>query len=270
MDNKKKGIPGKPPVIVETTVSRRSLLEWLGKATVLALGGELVTACALGSNRGDDSNTILVREGDPPNQGQNGFSCDAEKYPFEPGPKNHLVYEEWPERTVDEQNLYHILKTWRLRVDGMVKNPLELSFSELLQLKRQDQITDFHCVEGWSVYDVPWNGVHLKTLLEQAVPSPIASHITLYCFGDMYLESLPLSVALEEKSLLAYGINCSTLPLSSGFPLRMVIPRKYAYKSAKYVYRIELTDGPVKGYWEKYGYSYEADVHEMRLREGKY
>jgi DMSO/TMAO reductase YedYZ molybdopterin-dependent catalytic subunit len=270
VDDEKKRMPGKSPVIVKTTVSRRSLLEWLGKATVLTLSGELAAACTLAKHQGSNPHTALGHDENLSNQGQDELDCKAERYPFKPGSKEHTVYEEWPERTVDEQNLYHILKTWRLQVDGMVQNPLELSFPEMLQLKRQDQITDFHCVEGWSVYDVPWNGVHLKTLLEQTVPNPMASHITLHCLGDEYIESLPLSVALEDKSLLAYGINCATLPLPSGFPLRMVVPRKYAYKSAKYVYRIELTNGPVKGYWERFGYSYEADVPEMRLREGMY
>jgi DMSO/TMAO reductase YedYZ molybdopterin-dependent catalytic subunit len=144
------------------------------------------------------------------------------------------------------------------------------SFADILQLERVDQITDFHCVEGWSVLDVPWSGVRLSTLLDQARPLQIATHVTFHCFGDVYEESLPVAEALEPKTLLAYGINCSTLPLQHGFPLRLVIPRKWGYKNAKYVHRIELADEPVFGLWEHLGGTYEADVRPEKLREGKY
>ena len=118
--------------------------------------------------------------------------------------------------------------------------------------------------------DVPWTGVHLSTIFELARPLPQATHVTFQCFGNVYQESLPLAEALEPKTLLAYGINCATLPLQHGFPLRLVIPRKLGYKNAKYVHRIELADEPVLGFWEGFGYTYEGDVHPDKLREGKY
>ena len=257
-----------PPVIATETLSRRTVVEWLGKSTVLALGGGLAAACAPRGYAGAaDGSAPPV---DPIDTGFTDLACDAGDFPFAAGSDDHAIFEGWGERTVDPQDLVSLLESWTLRVDGMVASPVELSFADLLSLPRQDQVTDFHCVEGWSVYDVPWNGVHMTTLLDLVSPNEAASHITFHCSGGTYLESLPIPVALEERSLLAYGIDCATLPLRSGFPLRVVVPRKHAYKSARYVTRLELTDEPIQGFWEQYGYPYEADVPESRLREGKY
>ena len=192
-------------------------------------------------------------------------------FAFQPGGDVGLS---WPVRTVDPQDLEKILAEWTLTIDGMVANPLTLSFAQLLERARQDQVTDFHCVEGWSVLDVPWNGVHLSTLFDEVSPLPDASYVTFHTVpgksGQKYDESLPLPIALEPRTLLAYGVNESTLPLEHGFPLRIVIPRLFAYKSAKYVTRIELTDKPIKGFWVAAGYGYDAEVPPERLREGKY
>ena len=153
---------------------------------------------------------------------------------------------------------------------GVTGGTFTLSFAELLQLDRVDQVTDFHCVEQWSVLDVPWSGVHLSTLFEQARPLDTATHVTFHCFGDIYRESLPLAEALEPRTILAYGIDCATMPLEHGFPLRLVIPRKWGYKNAKYVHRVELADEPVYGPWVRMGNTYEGDVSAAKLREGKY
>jgi hypothetical protein len=272
MPKNKPKTPG-PFAPVPVTLERRSVLEWLGKATVLALGGGLAAACVR-----DGKGAPSFFDGDAgPDGGTDGrwigvadLGCGPDDFPFSPGPKDHAVYEDWGERTVDPQDLVEILQGWSLSVDGLVEHPLQLGFADLLALPRQDQLTDFHCVEGWSVHDVPWNGVHLRTLLDLAQPQTGATHITFHCQGGIYRESLPLEVALEDKTLLAFGIDCATLPLSTGFPLRLVVPRKWAYKSAKYLTRLELVDGPVQGFWEQFGYPYDADVPESRLREGKY
>ena len=101
-------------------------------------------------------------------------------------------------------------------------------------------------------------------------PHPSATHITLHCIDNRYSESIPIDVAREQMTMLAFGVDGSTLPFGHGFPLRLVVPRKFGYKSAKYIYRVELADGPINGYWENYGYSYNADVPAERLRPGRY
>jgi len=246
------------------SISRRSLLEWLGSATVLALGSPLIHAsCASapgGVHRGDGS----VR--DRPAGEQN----DRSPYPFQPGTGKGPPFEGWGERTVDPQDLAAILASWRLRVEGMVTAPRTLSFEELAGLPRQSQVTDFHCVEGWSVDDVPWDGVHLSHLFELVTPAPRATHVTFHTLGGKYNESLPLSVALEPRTILGYGVAGATLPLKHGFPVRLVAPRLLGYKNAKYVERIELTDHAVNGFWVAAGYPYAGEVPAARLRPGKY
>ena len=247
-------------------LSRRSVLEWLGKATVLALGADLAAACTRRSGPGivDASSG-----GDGMTAGPGDAAGDV-PMAFEPGGAGLAIYDDWNVRTVDPQDLEEILATWKLRVDGMVESPRTYTFADLLALPRQDQVTDFHCVEGWSVLDVPWNGVHLSTLLAAAGPRPGATHITFHTMRGEYDESLPMPVALEPRTLLAYGAGGSTLPLAHGFPLRLVVPRLYAYKSAKYVQRIEVRDVATEGYWVAAGYPYDGEVPESRLRPGRY
>ena len=277
----------------EKTLSRRSLIEWLGKTAVLSLGAGLAARCVSSRpvmfhhegalpDAGTDSDaaadgeheSALEPAHDPAEEPGNdpaGEDASTSDFPFEPGDREEEIFSSWPIRTVDPQDLEAILERWRLKVDGMVENPLELTFTDLLaDFPRQDQVTDFHCVEGWSVYDVPWNGVHISELMARARPTSGATHITFHTIDGRYNESLPLEVALEPRTLLAYGIAGDTLPLPHGFPMRLVVPRLLAYKSAKYVERLELTDHPVNGYWVAVGYPYDGEVPESRLRPGKY
>jgi DMSO/TMAO reductase YedYZ molybdopterin-dependent catalytic subunit len=261
-------------------------MDWLGKATVLGLSGNWWMGC--GGSQSSDFLSDAELMGDAATNGLHSDASprqdaghpaeigppatDGGPWSFQPGPRSHPVYAEWGERTVDRQDLMEILSSWRLSVGGLVVgDERELSFEHLMELTRLRLTMDFHCVEGWSVYDVPWTGVHLSTLLELVGGAqPEATHVTFHTIGGRYNESLPLSVALEPHTLLAYGVADSTLPLPHGFPLRLVVPRLLAYKSAKYVERIELTDRPVEGYWVQAGYSYEGLVPEGRLRPGRF
>ena len=254
--------PNRPP-----NVSRRSLLSWLGNATVLAITPELLNACGGGGTSagggGADGSGGRDDSGDAGAPGSGSF-------PFQPSPVEGAIYDNWYGNTVDSQNLEDILASWTLTVDGLVEQVLTLSFADILGLQRQDQVTDFHCVEGWSVLDVPWNGFHVDRLIERTRPTSEATHVNFYSMRDVYTESLPLSVAREPRTLLAYGIDAKTLPLTHGFPLRLVVPRMMGYKNAKWLKRIEFANAAVTGYWEQRGYSDDAPVPESRLREGKY
>jgi DMSO/TMAO reductase YedYZ molybdopterin-dependent catalytic subunit len=255
--------PHQPTIIAQSTVERRTVLGWLGNATVLALGGDVLSAC-LGTNspnrrQPDDAGAEGPAEG-----------ADAQSFDFQPGPGTDPIFNNWYENTVDSQSLVDILASWTLTVDGMTGNPLSLGFADLIALARQDQVTDFHCVEGWSVDDVPWNGVSLASMLDLAGADPSATYLSFYSVGGEYSESLPISVAREPRTLLGYGVGGSTLPLAHGFPVRLVVPRLYGYKNAKYLSRIEITDHAITGYWEQYGYSYGGEVPASLLRPGKF
>lgn len=245
-----------PGFVWPETHTRRTVLEWLGAASVLALGSPLLSACAGAAG--------TRSTGDPPrDSGGTGLG-------FSPGSEEGALYDDWPVRTVDQQDPASLLASWRLTVDGLVDTPTTFTFGDLLALPRQDQVTDFHCVEGWSVMEVPWNGVHLSTILARTGASPKATHVTFHTVRSVYNESLPLAVALEARSMLGFGVAGSTLPLNHGFPLRLVVPRLLAYKNPKYVERIELTDRAVEGYWVQRGYGYDGEVPRSRLREGYY
>jgi DMSO/TMAO reductase YedYZ molybdopterin-dependent catalytic subunit len=255
--------PRQPPFISDKTLSRRSLLEWLGSASVLALGSPLLgCASTPGAPHDNGPRDRVAPRGDA--------LTDSVAFGFAPGPALAPPLDRWGERTVDAQDLASIVRTWQLTVDGMVGSRRVLTFQELTALPRQTQVTDFHCVEGWSVEDVPWGGVALSTLLDLVTPTPQATHVTIHTVGGRYNDSLPLAVAREPRTLLAYGIAGSTLPLKHGFPARVVVPRLLGYKNAKFVERLELTDHPVNGYWVAAGYPYAGEVPEGRLRPGKY
>jgi len=256
--------------------TRRTFLQWVGTGTVLTLAQ--AASCAgpphlhgrpltdTGKDSGTDADAVTDADA-------GGDAADAGRpdYPFTPGSTAEgTVFQRWPERTVDPQDLERILQGWRLTVDGLVESPRVFRFDELVDLSRLNQVMDFHCVEGWSILDVPWNGLHLSTLWNLVHPTAEATHVTFHTIGGTYNESLPLPIATEPHTLLAYGIAGSTIPLKHGFPLRLVVPRLLAYKSPKYVERIELTNGPVQGFWVQRGYSYDGPVPESRLREGKY
>ncbi|KEO82883.1 molybdopterin-dependent oxidoreductase [Tumebacillus flagellatus] len=151
------------------------------------------------------------------------------------------------------------LADYRLTVDGLVANPVTWSFAELKHaLTEVEQVSDFHCVEGWGIKNVRWTGVKMRELIQQVRPMQTATHVTFYSLGGVYTESLSLAEAMEEETLLAYGIYGKDLPAPQGYPLRAIIPRMFGYKGAKWVYRIEFTDHQHLGYWERYGYNVDG------------
>ena len=149
-------------------------------------------------------------------------------------------------------------ETWRLRIEGFVEKPLKLTFAEVLKLPRYSETADFHCVTGWSRLDNKWDGVSFKTIVDTVKPKPEVRFVTFEC-GDGYTTSLPLADLLAGNVLLAYALDEQRLEAKHGGPLRMVIPDKYGYKSAKWVETIRFTIDEEIGYWEQRGYSDTAD-----------
>jgi hypothetical protein len=296
------------PVGQTSPVTRRTLLEWLGKGAVMGLFSPLVQACGQGPGGVSDSDGFgadaaddmfhdfpgdlaagdarETDEGSPDNApadapgdstdagpGDEGPQPETDTGPdcgFEPGPENHPVMYGWGERTVDRQDLAGILSSWELQVDGLVASPRKFSFCELRDLDLDFQLTDFHCVEGWSILDVPWDGIRLSRILDLVEPLPAATFLKITCRGGIYTESLPIDVARESRTLLAMGIGSNTLPLKHGFPCRIVVPRLLGYKCPKYVERIELVTEEHVGFWPAYGYKVSGEVPPERLREGRY
>lgn len=151
------------------------------------------------------------------------------------------------------------LKTYFLVIDGEVENPVKLSWNDILKLPRVESTSDFHCVEGWSVLDCKWEGVSFKQIVDLIKPAENAKFVTFEC-ADGYTTSLTVGELAGEDILLAYRLDGKELEEGLGFPLRLVTPNKYAYKSAMWITRIKFTAKKELGYWEKRGYSDTADV----------
>jgi len=152
------------------------------------------------------------------------------------------------------------LGTWRLKVGGLIEKPLTLRFDEVQALPRTIQTKSFICVEGWGLDDQRWEGIHLKEIFSRVKIGPKAKFVSFYATGGQYHDSLSIQEALEPETMLAYKVNGSDLLPENGFPLRLVVPRMYAYKSVKWVERIVLTETQGLGYWEKFGYPPDGSI----------
>lgn len=149
-------------------------------------------------------------------------------------------------------------ETWQLSMDGLVGSDLHISYKELLDLESREQVSDFHCVEGWSVDKVKWKGVRLSVLFDKAGLKPDAAFASFHSASGQYSDSLSIKEALEQDVMLAYMMYDEPLPLENGGPLRLVMPRMFGYKSVKWVNRITITKSQEIGYWERFGYKVDG------------
>lgn len=145
------------------------------------------------------------------------------------------------------------LEDYRLRLSGGVKNPTDLSWSEVQALPRARVRRDFHCVTTWSVRGVLWEGVSTRTVLERILVAPDVRWVFVRC-RDGYSTDVPIDAFARRDSLLADRMNGSVLAAEHGAPLRLVIPCLYAWKSAKYVLELEFLSVRRPGFWEQRGY----------------
>ena len=149
------------------------------------------------------------------------------------------------------------IKTWRMRVFGLVDREVSLDWDQFAALPWQTVEADFHCVTQWSALDQTWEGVWLADLVELAGVSADSNFVMAHCFGG-YSTNLPLDIALEE-GLLVHKQDGKPLGKSHGWPLRLVVPSLYGWKSAKWVNGIELMAEDAPGFWELRGYHNNGD-----------
>jgi len=149
-------------------------------------------------------------------------------------------------------------RAWDFRVDGAVDKPVRLTYDEFLTLPSMNLTSAFHCVTGWTTFDNEWVGVSIRELAQQAQIRPTARFATFRC-GDGYTTSHPLDVLSEPDDLMVHTWDGKPLPLEHGGPVRLLVPKRYAYKSAKWVRAVTFTEEEELGYWEIRGYSNTAD-----------
>ena len=148
---------------------------------------------------------------------------------------------------------------WRLRVDGLVRQPLELSLPELMRMPRVSYTVKHHCVEGWSAI-ATWHGVPVSAVVQRCRPLDAARYIRFVSFDSDYSNGWDMASALHPQTILAYGMNDNPLPPAYGAPLRLYSPTKLGYKMTKYLVSLTFTDQRPGGYWEDQGYPWFAGI----------
>ncbi|MNB76683.1 Sulfoxide reductase catalytic subunit YedY precursor [compost metagenome] len=147
---------------------------------------------------------------------------------------------------------------WSFTIDGLVDQTFTWNWEQFLKLQREVQVSDFHCITGWSVYKNTWEGIPLARLLDMAGVKSTATTVKFYSGDGVYTDALTLDQAKMEDVLVAVLHDGKPISNQLGGPVRLVVPQMYAYKSVKWLNRIELIDSDHIGYWEQRGYDIDA------------
>ncbi|HTR34769.1 MAG TPA: sulfite oxidase-like oxidoreductase [Bryobacteraceae bacterium] len=152
------------------------------------------------------------------------------------------------------------LDRWKLSIKGLVARPIEWNWQQFQALERVKVFADFHCVTRWSRLGNTWEGVSTRKLLELAGgPLPGAEYVLAHGYDGGFTTNLPLSDFLAEDALVAFLHDGEPLTEEHGAPARLIVPRLYAWKSAKWVAELELLDRDRAGFWERNGYHMHGD-----------
>jgi DMSO/TMAO reductase YedYZ molybdopterin-dependent catalytic subunit len=160
------------------------------------------------------------------------------------------------------------LARWDLRVYGEVDNPFTVTWADYLRFPRKTVHTDIHCVTRWSKLDTDFEGVAIQHILGLAQLRPAARFVVAHC-EQGYTANLPLAVLDDDDVLLADSFDGKPLEPEHGGPLRLFVPKRYFWKSAKWIRGLEFLDHDQLGFWERYGYHNDADPwREERFADG--
>jgi DMSO/TMAO reductase YedYZ molybdopterin-dependent catalytic subunit len=179
-------------------------------------------------------------------------------------PVGQHAVQNWPVLDLGEQPDVPLDK-WKLEIGGLVDQPATLAWNDFLALPQVDDVSDFHCVTTWSRYDNHWRGVRFKTIAELVVPADEVTSVLCTGYDFMpgsyipYTTNLPLARAIEDDVLLVHTWEGKPLPREHGGPVRMITPKLYAWKGAKWIRKIEFLAQDRKGFWEIRGYSNSAE-----------
>jgi DMSO/TMAO reductase YedYZ molybdopterin-dependent catalytic subunit len=150
------------------------------------------------------------------------------------------------------------LSTWTFRTSGAVEEPLELSWDDFRALPSVEIRTDIHCVTRWSRFDMTFRGVSFREIVRLTRPTADVQHVISH--GEQgYTANLPLGVMDDDDVVLAYEADGESLALEHGYPLRLVVPKRYFWKSTKWLRGLEFSLEDQPGFWERYGYHNDAD-----------
>ncbi len=172
-------------------------------------------------------------------------------------PPGQYVTEKWPVLhygSVPRADL----GAWNFKVWGEVENGFAFDWDEFKQMPRKSVHCDIHCVTRWSRLDMEFSGVPIQHLLQRARPTPSARFVLAHA-EQGYTANLPLEVLDDEDVLLADEANGKPLEPEHGYPLRLVVPKRYFWKSAKWIRGLQFLAEDMRGFWERYGYNNNGD-----------
>lgn len=172
-------------------------------------------------------------------------------------PPGQVVTQGWP--VLHAGSVPQIFREqWKLTIHGEVETPLELSYQELLNLKHTIQRNNIHCVTSWTKLGMEWEGIKFKDIMALAKPRQNARYAIFEC-EQGFTTNLPLEVVMDDDVLVAFKVAGRDLEAQHGGPVRMLVPKRYFYKSAKWLRGIKLTEEDEPGFWEIRGYSNSAN-----------
>jgi len=172
-------------------------------------------------------------------------------------PPGQYLTEKWPvlhAGSVPQTDL----ATWDFKVFGEVEQPIALRYDELQALPTTEITTDIHCVTRWSRFGMSFEGVHWRELAKLVRPKPTARFVLAHS-EQGFTANVPLAALEDDSSLIAWSADGEPLEPDHGWPLRLVVPSRYFWKSAKWLRGIELLAADQPGFWERYGYHNDAD-----------
>ena len=173
--------------------------------------------------------------------------------------KTPIFWAEGHPGTLDREN-------WELKVTGSCEKPQDFTWKQLNALPQTEVQGRLTSVTRWSVGGI-WKGILLATILQAVGMKSSCRYVRFWSVGEIYDTSIPLEIALKEKSIIAHSYEGEYLSEDYGGPIRAFIPYLWGYKSAKSIVRIELMDYYVPGYWEKRGYTDSAEIEAGKCRD---
>lgn len=232
-------------------ISRRRVVRGIGSA-VLAVGIFDIASSLIGS---------WFRSGSGRVKGGTGVFPEIDGLALEMTPTSdfYVVSKNAFDPQVDS-------KSWKLEVNGMVDNPLSLTYEDISALPSVEQYATLACISnevgGDLIGNAMWKGVRLSDILKQAGLKPGVVDIVLRASDD-YTDSIPVERAMADGTLLVYTMNGEPLTSEHGFPLRLLVPGIYGMKNVKWITRIEAVDFDFKGYWQRRGWNDLAEYKTM-------
>jgi DMSO/TMAO reductase YedYZ molybdopterin-dependent catalytic subunit len=173
-------------------------------------------------------------------------------------PPGQFLTEKFPVLHYGSVPIYANLNHWDLRVFGLVEEPRRFSWKGLMDLPRQSQVCDIHCVTRWSKLDTRWTGISWRDFIKDFKVKEEATHVMVHCEHG-FTTNIALDVMDDDDTMLAFEYDGKPLEPEHGYPLRLLVPKKYFWKSAKWVRGIEFMAGDRPGFWERNGYHMEGD-----------